>query len=566
MNKTPAPTAQTFLARFKAGGTFRVGVLGVVLLLLVAGGWQGWKVWSAGHDATAAVTEKVSSPPAAVHHTSTGARVALLIGNANYDSKPLHNPPNDVAVMARALESVGFKVTKLINANQKQMKKALSKFGEESQGAEVALLYYSGHGTQAGGDNYLLPIGADINKESDYDIEAVAANAVLRQMEGARPRAAILVLDACRDNPYAAITKSASKGLTRMNAPSGSMIAFSTAPNNTAGDEGHYARVLARQLSTPGVELFAAFRQTTAEVKRLTEGRQEPRVSEFSITDNFYLAGTVASQTASAPVAQSGAVSAPQTAAQTPPAGTVIQDCDICPPMVVIREGSFMMGSPDTEAERDKDEGTQQEVTVKKFLMGQTEITQGQWKAVMGNNPSYFKTCGDDCPVEQVSWEDIQKYIVKLNDKTGQEYRLPSEAQWEYAARAGTTTAFYTGNTITTNQANFDGNYTYNGSAKGKYREKTVKVKSFDPNGFGLYDMHGNVREWVEDVYHDNYNGAPTDGSAWVSGGNQTRRVLRGGSWFIIPGVLRSADRIQITADGSNFDTGFRLARTLLTP
>ena len=141
MDKTPAPTSQTFLARIKAGGAFRAGVLGVVLLLLVAGGWQAWKVWSAGHEPSA-VTEKVSSPSAAEHHTSTGARVALLIGNANYDSKPLHNPPNDVDVMAQALESVGFKVTILLNANQKQMKKALSKFGEESQGAEVALLYY----------------------------------------------------------------------------------------------------------------------------------------------------------------------------------------------------------------------------------------------------------------------------------------------------------------------------------------------------------------------------------------------------------------------------------------
>ena len=140
MDKTPAPTVQTFLARFKAGGTFRAGALGVVLLLVVAGVWLAWKVLSASHEPSA-VTEKVISPPAAVHHTSTGARVALLIGNANYNSAPLRNPPNDVAVMAQALELVGFQVTKLQDANQKQMKRALSDFGDQSQGAEVALLY-----------------------------------------------------------------------------------------------------------------------------------------------------------------------------------------------------------------------------------------------------------------------------------------------------------------------------------------------------------------------------------------------------------------------------------------
>ena len=257
----------------------------------------------------------------------------------------------------------------------------------------------------------------------------------------------------------------------------------------------------------------------------------------------------------------------------------MVIDCDICPPMVVIGAGSFVMGSSAAEQAQTIADGVpkswtdhenpQHTVNVKKFLMGQTEVTQGQWKAVMGSdkNPSRFNTCGDDCPVDYVGWNDAKAYITELNRKSGQQYRLPSEAQWEYAARGGTTTAFYTGNTITTDQANFDGkNGTYNGSAKGEYKAKTLKVKSFNANGFGLYDMHGNVWEWVEDVYHDNYNGAPTDGSAWLSGGDQTLRVLRGGGWGSDPASLRSAIRNWVTPGFRNNYNGFRLVRTLVTP
>ena len=226
-------------------------------------------------------------------------RVALLIGNASYTSAPLTNPPNDVRLMETALKKVGFKVQTVFNANQNQMKRALRDFGDAAQGVEVAFLYYSGHGTQAAGENYLIPTQANISKESDYEIEAVGANALMRQIAGARPKAAIVVLDACRDNPYAAATKSTTKGLGRMDAPSGSMIAFATAPNTTASDEGLYARKLARQIATPGVELYDVFRNTTAEVQRLSKGKQVPRVSEVSITEKIYLAGQVGVQLAS---------------------------------------------------------------------------------------------------------------------------------------------------------------------------------------------------------------------------------------------------------------------------
>lgn len=229
-------------------------------------------------------------------------RVALLVGNANYSVGRLTNPPNDVAAMEAALNKLGFKVQKVLNANQNQLKRAVRDFGTAAQGAEVAFMYYSGHGIQAQGENYLLPIGAAIDKESDYGIEAVSANEVLRQIQGARPQAAILVLDACRDNPMAAVTRSATKGLGRMDAPTGTMIAFATAPNTTASDNGDYAKVLAREMQKPGQELVDVFRKTTAEVRRLSGGKQEPRISEMSITEPLYLAGPGTQVASVAPV------------------------------------------------------------------------------------------------------------------------------------------------------------------------------------------------------------------------------------------------------------------------
>jgi len=233
-------------------------------------------------------------------HAESSKRVALLIGNAAYSVGRLANPPNDVRQMEDALKAVGFSVQILLNGNQNAMKRAVRDFGNSAQGAAVAFLYYSGHGAQVNGENYLIPVQATIDKESDYSIEAVSANEIMRQISGARPRAAVVVLDACRDNPLAATTRSTSKGLGRMDAPTGTMIAFATAPNTTATDEGIYARTLAKQIRTPGLELLDIFRNTTAEVVRATSGKQEPRISEMSITERvFFLEAPERGSTAS---------------------------------------------------------------------------------------------------------------------------------------------------------------------------------------------------------------------------------------------------------------------------
>ena len=229
--------------------------------------------------------------------------------------------------------------------------------------------------------------------------------------------------------------------------------------------------------------------------------------------------------------------------------GRVLRDCPDCPELVVVAPGRFLMGSPAGEAGRDADEGPQRWVDVPRFAMGRFEVTQRQWEAVMGSNPSHFRACGPDCPVENVSWNDAQEFVRRLSQRTGQSYRLPSEAEWEYAARGGATTAYFWGDTFDPRRANNNAFL-------------TVRVGSYGANAFGLHDLHGNVFEWVQDVWHDSYVGAPSDGSAWMSGGDPSRRVLRGGSWSIAPQALRSANRDWDSPVNRSSLTGFRIART----
>ena len=227
--------------------------------------------------------------------------------------------------------------------------------------------------------------------------------------------------------------------------------------------------------------------------------------------------------------------------------------------MVAIPRGTFIMGSPENEDGRFKSESPQHEVTLQPFYMSKYPITQNQYQAVMGKIPSSFK--GENRPVECVSWYDAVEFCQKLSQKTGKSYKLPSESQWEYACRAGTTTPFYFGETITSELVNYDGNYIYDNARKGKCREETTDVGIFPPNAFGLYDMHGNVWEWCADDWHDNYEGAPTDGSAWLENDQKKNyTVLRGGSWYNYPYICRSAYRNNNNRrDNLNINIGFRV-------
>ena len=275
----------------------------------------------------------------------------------------------------------------------------------------------------------------------------------------------------------------------------------------------------------------------------------------------------------------------------------VFKDADApwCPEMVVIPAGSFLMGSPPDEPDRSDNEGPQHRVTIaSRFAIGRYPIAVGQYSRFVEKtqrqqgkikewsdgflgigkgwkdgerdwkNPGFAQT--NQHPVVAISWQDAAAYCEWLSRDTGQPYRLPSEAEWEYACRAGTTTPFSFGPTISPSQANYDGNFTYANGAKGVYREKTVAVGSLPASPWGLHEMHGNVWEWVEDVWHDDHSGAPIDGSAWTDreGKESDRdRVVRGGSWSNFPGRCRSAVRYRVEPGGRGRWLGFRLARTL---
>jgi len=276
-------------------------------------------------------------------------------------------------------------------------------------------------------------------------------------------------------------------------------------------------------------------------------------------------------------------------AAPSAPIGSLLRDPFLDgsgsgPVMAPIPAGRFEMGSPEHERRIAMAAGAQKTWLAREtpqhwvgiergFALGRFPVTVGEWRVfVLATGwqpqgevdwaaPGYPQS--DEHPVVGVTWFDAQKYIEWLSQATGKRYRLPSEAEWEYACRAGTRTTFNVGETISSAQANFDGTFTYNGGPRGLFRRGTTPAGSFAPNAWGLHDMHGNVWEWVQDVVHENYEGAPHDGSAWEQGGDNARRVLRGGSWLYNPRYLRSALRNGFSAVLSNDIVGFRVARDL---
>ena len=239
------------------------------------------------------------------------------------------------------------------------------------------------------------------------------------------------------------------------------------------------------------------------------------------------------------------------------------------PLMVVIPPGQFLMGSPSDEPERRDNEGPQHEVIIQKpFALGAYAVTFADYdlfcrktQRELPNDRSWGRV---NRPVIILSWHDAQAYCAWLSELTGYGYRLPSEAEWEYACRAGTQTPYSFGNNITPEQANYDGNYPYTGGNKGQYRGKTVPVQYLPPNTWGLYEMHGNVWEWVQDAWHENYHGAPTDGNSWESADTSMACVLRGGSWNDLAGNCRSAYRVNYQPDKRYSNIGFRCVRVLV--
>ncbi|MBM3556018.1 MAG: hypothetical protein FJX47_10740, partial [Alphaproteobacteria bacterium] len=558
-------------------------------------------------------------------------RVALVIGNDAYTGLPkLNNAARDAEAVGRKLRELGFETTVRTNVGRVALNRAVADFGSAIAGkAEtVGLVFYAGHGIQAMDRNWLVPVDAQLESDIDLRAEAVDAQMLLQAMDDARNALNIVILDACRDNPLPKRQRSAERGLAIMSvAPRGSVIAYSASPNQkaqdgSAGGNGVYTAELLKALDEPGLKIEDVFKRANGGVQRATGGRQVPWFNA-SIQGDFFFRpgapGAIAAPSPSAPApvdpatvelaywnsvkdSQSAgeyeaylkeypkgrfaSLARTRIAALTPkpvptapkpvqPAvgtyglapGQVFRDCADCPEMVVIPAGSFIMGSPEGEEERqgmpDSFKGNsvpQHRVKIRSFMLGKYEVTFEQYDQCAAENACPWADAHvfgrGNRPVINVNWDDAKAYTAWLSRKIGKSYRLPSEAEWEYAARAGTSTARHWGEYIGRNNANCDGcGSQWDGKSE-------APVGSFRTNGFGLHDMIGNVWEWTEDCWNDNYNGAPTDGSAWQYGKCEIR-VLRGGSWFSEPGEARSASRRWQPSDFRFEGLGFRLARSL---
>jgi formylglycine-generating enzyme required for sulfatase activity len=601
-------------------------------------------------------------------------RVALVIANGDYggDIGSLKNPVSDGKLIAASLTKVGFKVILVTNGDQNAMKKALNDFGQQLADAgpsSTGLFYYAGHGIQLNGENYLIPVHASIKREGDVDLEALSAEAVLKELSFSGSKVQIVILDACRNNPMMRSFRGGTMGLAKVDAPIGSFVAYSTAPGSVASDgqgaNSPFANALAAELQKPGTSIEEMFRNVRAKVIAQTDSQQIPWDSS-SLTAPFYFSKDFAAAGSSAAADQmfwntiqsstdpadfqaylkkfpkgtfadlaanrakdlksGAATAATQVAAVTPPPastsstapgngststtraeltpppsnlkpGTVFKDCKDCPDMVVIPAGSFMMGSPASENGHDSSEAPQHTETIPRaFAMSKFVVTFAQYKQFMNDtgrdagascwyyradknkwlpkegltftDPAYPQQA--DSPAVCLNIGDANAYAAWLTKQTGKNYRLPSEAEWEYAARAGTKTARYWGDAPDQQCGYANGaDQTFHkqvpddplfaGCNDGYF--KAAPVGKFKPNAFGLYDMLGNTWQLTQDCSTGGYDGADHKGAP-VNGACE-KYAIRGGGWGRPPIDLRSAKRGGMSEEVRGVTNSIRLVREL---
>ncbi len=498
-------------------------------------------------------------------------RTALVIGNSAYLRGPLKNPANDARDMAVALKRVGFDVTILTDATQSQMENAVRDFGTKLRQGGVGLFYYAGHGVQVAGENYLVPVNAVIQSEGDVKYGSVNAGLVLAKMEDAGNGLNIVILDACRSNPYARSFRTANEGLAKMDAPTGSLISYATAPGSVASDgtgrNGVFTRHLLENMEEPGLPISEVLMRVRQGVVKETGKKQVPWEAS-SLIGQFYFAASAASYATPATQNLKAAAEAeaaakkqlpllalPPAPKQSPGAapasgspGQTWRDPMTQMEFVWVPEGNFEMGCGSWGGKCYNWEKPLHRVRLNGFWLAKYTVTQGQWQKEMESNPSYFKK-GDNYPVEQVSWNDAKEFISKLNAKGSTKFRLPTEAEWEYAARSGGRAEMFAGGDDIDRVAWYRGN-----SAR-----STHPVGTKAPNGLGLYDMSGNVWQWCEDVYAT-YSSGVQDNP--VANGDGSSRVYRGGSMHDEPSFVRTVGRSNGTPDSRGVSLGFRLVRS----
>jgi formylglycine-generating enzyme required for sulfatase activity len=594
---------------------------------------------------------------------SAEKRVALVIGNAAYlHAGELKNPRNDANDFAAALGRLGFSLVggrAQLDLDKPGMDRAARDFAEALVGADVGVFFYSGHGLQVSGINYLVPVDARLTSAAALDFEMLRFDLVQRSMER-ETKTNLLFLDACRDNPLARNlaramgTRSADigRGFAVVESGVGTLISFATQPNNVALDgEGHnspYTTALLKFIESNAEDLSGILISVRNDVRAATANRQVPWENS-ALTGRFYFRtpavpqppkpatlsldpfalmwlttkdttsiavleqfieyakqydnsppyirmarariDELKKQAAASPPTQPPAApiqvqppapplfgAHPLTAAQERALKPkdVFKECDKCPEMVVIAAGSFTMGSPGDEEGRlygekgrlDFEDPRHRISIPRPFAVGRFAITFDEWDACVIDGGCNGYRPGDEgwgrgrMPAINVSWGDAKVYVAWLSRKTGKSYRLLTESEREYVTRAGTVTPFWWGRSASVDQANYDGTQTYAAGTVGENRQRTVPVDSFSPNPWGLYQVHGNVWEWLEDCWNASYKGAPSDGSAWLTG-DCTNRNQRGGSWAYAPRYMRSARRNTVPADFRGNIQGFRVARSI---
>ncbi len=514
---------------------------------------------------------------------TTERRVALIIGNSQYSTMGvLKNATNDATDMAAALEDLGFNVISGTDLNKKQMREKIKQFNNVLTNGDmedtIGLFYYAGHGLEVDGDNYLVPIDADMQYQEDARDEGIGLNRITSRMKYAKNRMNIVILDACRNNPFPKRDRAISSGGWGAinNLASGMFIAYGTSPGRKAADSdgsgrnGLFTKHILENIKKPGKTLEQVFKSTRSGVLDDSNGRQITWQNNAT-TGDFYFTGEntnnllASSNQAIKPglvpllSAVTSRTNDNKTNKQTLQlttnnVGDIFKDCDQCPEMITLPSGVFTMGRDDGHPL----EGPSHLVSINKFNMSTTEITFYQWDACVkaggcNNNPSDENWGRKNRPVINVSWNDAQQYVNWLSQKSGRSYRLPSESEWEYAARAGSQKNFSWGDKVGKNKANCK-------VCGSKWDDKqTAPVKSFKPNKFGLYDMHGNVLELTQDCFHPHYYEAPTDQSPWMTGKCESH-MYRGGYWGSEAYFMWSLFRNGVKSDGSSNGMGFRVA------
>ena len=511
------------------------------------------------------------------------SRVALIIGNASYpdDAAPLAHPIADARALADELWRDGFDIDLREDLTRDGMQWAIDQVKAKIAPGSTVLFFFSGYGVQVDQQTYLIPGDAQISTEDDVRRQGVAIDSVVAMLNVSGAGIKLVIIDAARSNPYERRFRASSAGLAPLKPTEDTLAIFSAAPGklefDADGTNSLFVGELLKEIRAPGSTAEQAFIQARSKVTALSNGEQAPWIFS-SLREEFRLVpaaesskplpemtsanGLVPATTQqSSPTAGHAALDSAATIGTPTPkadyqAGEVFRDCPDCPELVVVPAGGFDMGSLVFELEKPVHHVT----IARPFAIGRREIRFQEWDLCAAADACKYRPDDrgwgrDNRPVTDVSWDDAKIYVAWLSSWTGEKYRLPSEAEWEYAARAGTTSTFWWGDDVGIDHANCR-------TCASAFVRRTSPTGQYAANGFGLFDTSGNAAEWVEDCWNDSYRGAPRDGSSWVTG-QCNYRVLRGGSFDTDARYIRPSARFRYEADVRYFANGFRIVRDL---